>query len=79
MLQETESGDIRDVALISAAQRVEHYEMAAYGTVRSYAEQLQQPEIASLLQDTLDEEKKADQKLSEISRKVTSRALQHAA
>ena len=79
MLQETESGDIRDVALISAAQRVEHYEMAAYGIVRSYAEQLQQPEIVSLLQDTLDEEKKADQKLSEISRKVNSRALQHAA
>ncbi len=79
MLQETEAGDIRDVALISAAQRVEHYEMAAYGTVRSYAEQLEQPAIVSLLQDTLDEEKKADQKLSEISRKVNSRALRHAA
>jgi ferritin-like metal-binding protein YciE len=79
MLHETEAGDIRDVALISAAQRVEHYEMAAYGTVRSYAEQLRQPQIVSLLQDTLDEEKSADRKLSEISRKVNTRALQHAA
>jgi ferritin-like metal-binding protein YciE len=79
MLHETESGDIRDVALISAAQRVEHYEMAAYGTVRAYAEQLEQPKIVSLLEDTLAEEKHADKKLSEISVKVNNRALKHAA
>ncbi|HEY1897918.1 MAG TPA: ferritin-like domain-containing protein, partial [Terracidiphilus sp.] len=49
-------GEVRDAAMISAAQRVEHYEMAGYGTVRTYAELLGQNEIANLLQQTLDEE-----------------------
>ena len=74
MLQETETGDVRDAALISAAQRVEHYEMAAYGTVRSYAEQIEQSEVADLLQETLEEEKAADEKLTEISKKINSAA-----
>lgn len=78
MLHETAPGDIRDVALISAAQRVEHYEMAAYGTARSYAENLDQPQIVELLQQTLEEEKAADKKLTEIAHKVNTRAL-HAA
>ena len=69
MLHET-TGEARDAALISAAQRVEHYEMAAYGTVRNFAQQLNQPQIAQLLQATLDEEKAADKKLTEISHKV---------
>jgi ferritin-like metal-binding protein YciE len=74
MLQETETGNVRDAALISAAQRVEHYEMAAYGTLRSYAEQMDQAEIADLLQETLEEEKAADEKLTEISKKINSAA-----
>lgn len=74
MLQETESGDVRDAALISAAQRVEHYEMAAYGTVRAYAEQIDQSEVADLLEETLKEEKAADEKLTEISKKISSAA-----
>ncbi len=74
MLKETPQGDVRDAALISAAQRVEHYEMAAYGTVRSFAQQLGQSTIAHTLQETLDEEKAADQKLTEISRTINSRA-----
>jgi len=78
MLHETSAGDIRDVALISAAQRVEHYEMAAYGAVRSYAEKLDRKEIAELLQATLEEEKAADKKLTEISRTVNTRALRAA-
>jgi len=78
MLHETSKGDIRDVALISAAQRVEHYEMAAYGTVRSYAEKLAKNEIAELLQETLEEEKAADRKLTEISEKINGRALRAA-
>jgi ferritin-like metal-binding protein YciE len=78
MMHETERGQIRDIALISAAQRVEHYEMAAYGTVRSYAEQLNKPEVARLLQETLDEEKTADKKLTEISHKVNSHAARAA-
>ncbi len=56
-----------DAGIISAAQRVEHYEMAGYGTVRTYAELLGQQEMASLLQQTLDEEKEADQTLSQIA------------
>jgi ferritin-like metal-binding protein YciE len=66
------------VALISAAQRVEHYEMAGYGSVRSYAERLGQARIAQLLQATLDEEKAADKKLTEIVQKFPMHA-QHAA
>jgi len=63
-----------DAGIISAAQRVEHYEMAGYGTVRTYAELLGQQQIASLLQQTLDEEKEADEKLTEIARSVNTEA-----
>jgi ferritin-like metal-binding protein YciE len=56
-----------DAGIISAAQRVEHYEMAGYGTVRTYAELLGQQEMARLLQQTLDEEKEADQTLTQIA------------
>jgi ferritin-like metal-binding protein YciE len=59
-----------DAGIIGAAQRVEHYEMAGYGTVRTYAELLGQQEIAQLLQKTLDEEKEADETLTEIARGV---------
>jgi ferritin-like metal-binding protein YciE len=59
-----------DLAVIGAAQRVEHYEMAAYGTARTFAERLGNQEAADLLQETLEEEKEADQKLSEISRQL---------
>jgi len=78
MLHETPAGDIRDVVLISAAQRVEHYEMAVYGTVRTYAEELDRPDIAELLRQTLEEEKAADKKLTEISQKVNLHALRAA-
>lgn len=63
-----------DAGIISAAQRVEHYEMAGYGTVRNYATLLGKQEIASLLQKTLDEEKEADEKLTEIARSVNLEA-----
>jgi ferritin-like metal-binding protein YciE len=78
MLKEAEEGDVRDAALISAAQRVEHYEMAAYGTVRTYAELLGQKQCAKLLEETLEEEKAADQKLTSISGKVNTHAAQQA-
>ena len=78
MLHETTQGNIRDAALISAAQRVEHYEMAAYGSARSFAENLNRKDIAELLQGTLDEEKAADKKLTEISQAVNPRALRAA-
>lgn len=66
---------LRDANLIGAAQRVEHYEMAAYGTARSFAELLNQDDIVSLLQETLDEEGNANKKLNSISTGVNSEAL----
>jgi ferritin-like metal-binding protein YciE len=60
-------GDARDAALIGAAQRVEHYEIAAYGTVRTLAQQLGHTEAADLLNQTLDEESAADEKLTQIA------------
>jgi ferritin-like metal-binding protein YciE len=60
-------GDARDAALIGAAQRVEHYEIAAYGTVRTLAEQLGHTDAVQLLNQTLDEESAADEKLTKIA------------
>lgn len=60
-------GDVMDAALISAAQRVEHYEIAAYGTVCAFAELLGESQHATLLRQTLDEEKQTDEKLTELS------------
>ena len=57
----------KDVALIASAQRVEHYEIAAYGTVRELAKQLDLDEVASILDDTLSEETAADQRLTRIA------------
>ncbi len=64
-----EEGDesVIDLALIAAAQRVEHYEMAAYGAARAMAEKLGQDKVAKILQSTLDEEGAANKKLTSIS------------
>lgn len=71
--------EVRDAAIISACQRVEHYEMAVYGTVRTYAEQMGHQRAAALLQQTLDEEAAADQKLTDIaSTRVNIEAVKHA-
>jgi hypothetical protein len=59
-----------------AAQRVEHYEIAAYGTVRAFAERLGENEHVSLLSQTLEEEKQADKKLTEVSQEISSKAVQ---
>jgi len=68
VIEDDESeGDSKDIALIAAAQRVEHYEIAAYGCVRTYAEQLGMDDAASLLEQTLEEEKETDQKLNQVS------------
>ncbi len=58
---------VKDAGLIAAAQRVEHYEMAGYGTARTFAEQLGHPDVASILQSTLDEEGEANKRLNEIA------------
>lgn len=64
---------VRDAALIAAAQRVEHYEMAAYGTVRNLARRLGHDQAAELLQQTLDEEGSADKKLTQIAESTVNR------
>jgi len=69
---------VRDAAIIAAAQRVEHYEMAGYGSVRTWAEQLGQTSIAQILQDTLDEEGNADKILTRIAElSVNAHAATH--
>jgi ferritin-like metal-binding protein YciE len=67
VIQEEDEEPVRDLALIAAAQKVEHYEISAYGTARTIAEQLDNQQAAELLQQTEDEEKAADSKLSEIA------------
>jgi ferritin-like metal-binding protein YciE len=66
MIQMTDASPIRDAALIVAGNQVEHYEMAAYGSLRNFAELLGKQDCVQSLQQTLDEEKKADAKLTEL-------------
>ena len=63
---------VLDAAMIAAAQRVEHYEMAGYGCVRTYANQLGFPDQETLLQQTLDEEGATDQKLTKLAEQVVN-------
>ena len=68
MIEEDAEDEVRDAGLISAAQRVEHYEIAGYGCVRTYAELLGDTKGAELLQQTLDEEGATDKKLTELAK-----------
>jgi ferritin-like metal-binding protein YciE len=70
----TSEGDpaVRDAGLIAAAQRVEHYEIASYGTARTFAQKLGRKQDASLLQQTLDEEGQADELLTQIAESVVN-------
>lgn len=65
---------IRDACLIGAAQRVEHYEIAAYGTARAFAQTLGETKVADLLQDTLDEEGETDKKLTALAEQINEEA-----
>ncbi|ENZ8244750.1 ferritin-like domain-containing protein [Klebsiella aerogenes] len=67
VIEATEKNEIRDAALIAAAQKVEHYEIAAYGTLCTLAEQLGYKVAVKLLAETLEEEKDADMKLTDIA------------
>jgi ferritin-like metal-binding protein YciE len=79
MIEEEAEDDVRDAGLISAAQRVEHYEIAGYGCARTYAEELGDDKGASLLAQTLEEEKETDQKLTKLAKSVVNiRAAQAA-
>jgi ferritin-like metal-binding protein YciE len=70
MMSEDIEDDVLDAALLAAAQKVEHYEMAAYGTARTYAEMLGNREAAKLLQQTLDEETETDKKLTKLAESI---------
>jgi ferritin-like metal-binding protein YciE len=74
VLEDTDKGNVRDAAMIAAAQRVEHYEMAGYGSARDFAKLLGMPDVASLLEQTLEEEKAADKKLTSIASGVNKEA-----
>ncbi|MCI0394562.1 MAG: ferritin-like domain-containing protein [Chloroflexi bacterium] len=67
MIEHEAAPEVKDAGLIAAAQRVEHYEISAYGTVRTYADQLRYDETADTLQTTLDEEGETDKKLTKIA------------
>jgi ferritin-like metal-binding protein YciE len=67
VMEEDYEGSVMDAALIGAAQRVEHYEIAGYGTVRTMAETLGESNHVSLLEETLQEEKETDEKLTELA------------
>jgi ferritin-like metal-binding protein YciE len=74
LIDEIETPEVLDVGLITAAQKVEHYEISAYGSARALAESLGQDEIVKLLDETLGEEKKADEKLNQIALSEVNRA-----
>ena len=64
---------VKDAALIAAAQKVEHYEIAAYGTLRTFAETLEMDDVADLLQQTLREEASTDKTLSMVAERGINR------
>ncbi|WP_022869839.1 YciE/YciF ferroxidase family protein [Yaniella halotolerans] len=69
IIESTEEGPIRDAALIGAVRKIEHYEIAAYGTLRVLAKQLGYSKVRDLLKETLVEEKATDEKLTELLKK----------
>ncbi|HEX9137763.1 MAG TPA: ferritin-like domain-containing protein [Nitrospirota bacterium] len=75
VIKEDLGGAVLDAALIGAAQRVEHYEIAAYGTVIAFAETLGESDHVALLEATLSEEKETDEKLTELAKQINQEAL----
>ena len=75
-MEEDADPDVMDAGLIAAAQRVEHYEMAGYGCVRTYAQLLGETKAAALLQKTLDEEGAADKKLTKLAEQINVEAME---
>lgn len=67
VMQETEAGPVRDAGIIAASQKIEHYEIAAYGTLAAFAATLREDDAVLLLEKTLAEEKQADVTLTEAA------------
>jgi ferritin-like metal-binding protein YciE len=77
IMESTEEGVVRDAGIISAAQKVEHYEIASYGTLCAFAKTLGENEIAGLLEKTLKEERQADDTLTQVAEsRVNEEALE---
>jgi ferritin-like metal-binding protein YciE len=74
MIAEAENADTRDAIIIAGSQKIEHYEISAYGTARTWANLLGHADAAELLEQTLDEEKQADQKLTSIAESFVNSA-----
>ncbi|KVV15543.1 ferritin-like domain-containing protein [Flavobacterium sp. TMP13] len=72
IMEETELGVVRDAGIIAASQKIEHYEIATYGTLRQFAETLGHTEAAKLLEETLKEEKAADKQLTIVAVKAVN-------
>ena len=76
IIEETDEGAMRDAGIIAAAQKVEHYEIASYGTMRTWANIMGQEEIAAILEEILNEEKSADEKLTVIAQSINMQAVE---
>ncbi|MGA8674162.1 MAG: ferritin-like domain-containing protein [Candidatus Acidiferrales bacterium] len=74
MIGDDFEGEVKDAGLIGAAQRVEHYEIAAYGTVRAFAQILNERQAVDLLTETLEEEKETDKKLTQLAGEINVEA-----
>jgi ferritin-like metal-binding protein YciE len=79
LVSEIDNPDVRDAAIIASAQRVEHYEIAGYGTARTYAELLGDNEARELLQQTLNEEAEADETLTNLAGEINVEAMEEEA
>jgi ferritin-like metal-binding protein YciE len=76
IMKETEDGAMRDAGIILAGQKVEHYEIATYGTLHTFANLLHQEDAAAILEEILEEEKNADETLSEVARSINVQAAE---
>ncbi len=74
LMKDAKDAEVRDASMIASAQRVEHYEIAGYGTARTYANLLGRTDWARILQATLDEEKETDKKLTMLAEKINVEA-----
>jgi ferritin-like metal-binding protein YciE len=73
-LMEESAENVKDAALIAAAQKIEHYEIASYGCLRTWADLLEMDQASTFLQETLDEEKETDEKLTDIAGSINVEA-----
>jgi ferritin-like metal-binding protein YciE len=78
ILSHDESSAVRDAGIVAGCQKVEHYEIASYGSVCAWAEQMGHTKAAKILHETLEEEKHADRKLTEIGKRLNVETVSHA-